>query len=66
MPMPDNLDNVIDLQIKVFEGGAEAAMRSIHEGDDEALRVRLMTGLQPQSGAEATLPDRLEASSKWN
>lgn len=64
MPMPDNLDNVVDLQIKIFAGGAKAAMRSIHQGDDEALRVRLMTDLKPQSEAGATLPDRLETSSK--
>ncbi len=42
MPMPDNLDDVVDLQVKTFVNGAIDSIRDLHASDQESLKVRLL------------------------
>ena len=64
MPMPDNLDDVVDLYVRTFFEGAVPAMRKLHDEGEESLKVILLGQPSDQNPAGATLPDRKRTSSK--
>lgn len=63
MPMPDNLDEIVDLYVNTFVQGAVPAIRRLHESGEESLKVTLLTKAKEQPRAESILPDRKRTSS---
>lgn len=63
MPMPDNLDDVVDLYVSTFMQGAVPEIRALHENGEESLKVTLLANTTDQKPAEATLPGRKRTSS---
>jgi AcrR family transcriptional regulator len=64
MPMPENLDDVVDLYVRTFFEGAVPAMRKLHDEGEESLTVTLLGQPSDQNPDSATLPDRIQTSSK--
>lgn len=63
MPMPDNLDDVVDLYIQTFVAGALPAIRRLHEDGNDSLTVTLLSPM-PEPGAEGSIsPGRKRSSS---
>lgn len=42
MPMPKNLDDVVDLYVRTFIAGAVPSIRNLHESGEESLKVTLL------------------------
>lgn len=53
MPMPSNLDDVVDLYVRTFVEGALPAVRNLHETGEESLAVTLLAPA-PERPSEAT------------
>lgn len=61
MPMPGNLDDVVDLYVRTFVEGALPAMRKLHAAGEESLRVTLMAPT-PETPSEASSSGRKRTS----
>lgn len=60
MPMPDNLDDIVDLYVNTFMHGARPAIRDLHKNGEESLTVTLLAKtLEPEiSGTTSLGPKR--------
>ena len=63
MPMPDNLDDVVNLYTTSFVSGAVPAIRALHESGEESLTVILLAPAPEQSGPKPISPGRKRSSS---
>ncbi len=63
MPMPDNLDDVVDLYIGSFVSGATPAIRALHESGADSLTVTLLAPTPEQGRDEVISPGRKHSSS---
>lgn len=62
MPMPDNLDDVVDLYVQAFIEGALPTIRRLHDGGEASLRVTLLAPA-PDRPSGATASGRKRTSS---
>lgn len=61
MPMPDNLDDVVDLYVRTFIQGALPAIRGLHEAGEASLKVNLLAP-GPDKPSEAISSGRKRTS----
>lgn len=64
MPMPDNLDDVVDLYVATFVAGAVPSVRALHKSGEESLRVTLLAQTPNKKPASSSSPRRRRTSSK--
>ena len=64
MPMPDNLDDVVDLYVRTFIAGAMPAIRDLHESGDQSLKVTLLADTPKSDRAQSTATGPKRTSSK--
>lgn len=63
MPMPSNLDDVVDLYVRTFVRGALPAIRNLHEAGEESLKVILLSPA-PEKPFEAISSGRKRTSNR--